>query len=994
MIFATGAGIESDMLRITQQDSANGAKKYYASADYYSEGQEIVGLWGGQGARLLGLGGVVDKEAFERLCDNLNPKDGKQLTVRTRSERTVGYDFTFSVPKSVSLLYALTGDHDIMDAFRLAVNETMRDIESEMKTRVRRGGRDENRDTGNMVWAEFIHTTSRPVDGVPDPQLHAHCFAFNSTWDDQERRWKAGQFRELKRDAPYFQAAFRVRLANKLQDLGFGVERKRDDFEVMGIPAAVTKRFSRRTELIEKVAEERGITDPKKKDELGAETREKKNKAMGWNELRRQWDSRLTDKERQEIAATHRREVTYARPVSGEGQAVDYAIEHTFTREAVVAERKLLTEALKRGIGSVTVEAVKRELFKRPLIRGEYAGTAMATTQEMKAAEEGLIAFARDGRGRFRPLADPNRPITRDWLKADQKAAVRHVLGSRDAVTVIRGAAGTGKTTLEQELGEALAEAGVPVAALAQSTGAVEELRGGAGFAGAATIARFFKDTRMQDSIKGGVVLVDEASLVGTRDMLRLFEIVRSQDARIVLVGDKRQHRSVSAGEPLKLLEERAGLKVAEVTDIIRQSGDYRKAAKAISDGKIAEGFAELDKLGWIREIPHAGRYWVLAQAYLSAIREKDKKGQNKTALVVSPTHAEGDRITNFIRADLKEEGKLGEERVLPTWVPARLTDPQKADAANLEPGNMLQFHQNAPGHKSGSRMVVAEGEKLPLQFAERYEVYRPAQLSLAAGDRVRVTSNGWTKDGKHKLTNGALFTVQGFTPQGDAIVDRGWVIAKDFGHIAYGYAVTSYAAQGKTVNKVFIGQSSQSFPATNQRSFYVPVTRGREQAVIFTDDKKALLKAVQRPDEPLSATEFVQARRKAPPMRKRLGKHLAYLRRLAAFAHIHEPRQPELHRRRHNNSENTAMNDRSDGLASLVRAQSHHTGAQWHGLARTSPMWRRRVRRNPAQPLATYGVAVTGRWRWSSASAPATANGSPTTCSPRGGSTLRSGCC
>jgi len=98
-------------------------------------------------------------------------------------------------------------------------------------------------------------------------------------------------------------------------------------------------------------------------------------------------------------------------------------------------------------------------------------------------------------------------------------------------------------------------------------------------------------------------------------------------------------------------------------------------------------------------------------------------------------------------------------------------------------------------------------------------------------------------------------------------------------------------------VNKVFIGLSSQSFGATNQRSFYVPVTRGREQAVIFTDDKKELLQAVQRPDEPLSATEFVQTRRAVRPMRQRLGKHLAYLRRLAAFAHIHEPRHPDLHR-------------------------------------------------------------------------------------------------
>src|SRR5216684_4374355 len=108
------------MLRIIQQDSARDAKRYYANggADYYTEGQEINGSWGGQGARLLGLEGVVGKEAFERLCDNLDPRDGTQLTVRTRADRTVGYDFTFSVPKSVSLLYAMSGDQEILKAFR------------------------------------------------------------------------------------------------------------------------------------------------------------------------------------------------------------------------------------------------------------------------------------------------------------------------------------------------------------------------------------------------------------------------------------------------------------------------------------------------------------------------------------------------------------------------------------------------------------------------------------------------------------------------------------------------------------------------------------------------------------------------------------------------------------------------------------------------------------------------------------------------------------
>ncbi len=877
------------MIRITQQDSAKDAKRYYATADYYSEGQELVGLWGGQGAARLGLEGTVDQFSFERLCDNLSPRTGEPLTVRTRADRTVGYDFTFSVPKSVSLLYALSGDEDIMGAFRSAVDETMREMEAEMKTRVRRGRKDEDRTTGNMVWAEFIHTTSRPVDGLPDPQLHAHVFVFNTTWDQEEERWKAGQFRELKRDAPYFQAAFRVRLANRLQALGFGVERKRDDFEIAGVPKDMLKRFSRRTALIEKVAGERGITDPDRKAELGAETREKKGAALGWDSLRKKWNARLSDKEREAITAVHRREHPAARPERGEGVAVDHALEHSFVREAVVPERKLLTEALKRGIGSVRVEGVTREMAKRPLIRSDVAGRMMATTKEMLALESRLTDFARLGRGRCRPLGDPERPCSRDWFNDGQKAAVRHVLGSRDRVMIIRGVAGTGKTTLEQEIGEALAEAGKPVVALAQSVKASREvLRQEAGFATADTVAMFLKDERMQEAARDGVILVDEASQLGTRDMLQVFEAAERLGARVLLVGDKRQHRSVTAGEPLRLLEERAGLPVALVTDILRQQGNYKKAAGLLSEGRTEEAFEELDKLGWIKQVPDGDRDKQLASAYLAAVAEKKRGGAYKSALVVSPTHVEAERITAAIRDGLQADGKLRGERVIRRWVPAHLTAAQKADPTEYEPGYLLQFHQNAKGYPKGSRLLLDEGAEPPTRLAQRFEVYRPAQLALAVGDRVRVTAGGKTKDGKHRLSNGSLFTVQGFSRQGDIIVDRGWVIDRDFGHLTHGYVVTSHASQGVTVDKVFVGVSSDSFPATYQRTAYVAVTRGKEQAQIFTDDRKELLKAVSRLDEPLSATELLESTHDKAKVRDGLTKPLTLARRLATLMPHH----------------------------------------------------------------------------------------------------------
>lgn len=232
------------MLNITAQQSPQAAKAYFSKGDYYAEGQqEIVCQWGGKGAVLAGLFGQVDQKSFGALCENRHPATGKPLTPITRGDRRTGYDFTWSAPKSVSVVHALTGDERIVAAFRSSVRDTMGEMEADMQARVRKGRKQEDRTTGNLLYAEFVHLTSRPVGGLPCPQLHSHCFAFNATFDPVEEKWKAGQFAKLKGDGFYWQAVQQARFADRLQSLGHRIHKTKDAFEIDRVPQSALDKF-------------------------------------------------------------------------------------------------------------------------------------------------------------------------------------------------------------------------------------------------------------------------------------------------------------------------------------------------------------------------------------------------------------------------------------------------------------------------------------------------------------------------------------------------------------------------------------------------------------------------------------------------------------------------------------------------------------------------------------------------------------------------------
>ena len=714
----------------------------------------------------------------------------------------------------------------------------------------------------------------------------------NATFDAVEGKWKAVELGEAKFSARYFEAAFHARLADRLTRLGYDVVRTGKGWELAGVPERVSREFSRRTQDIEKAAAEQGITDAKAKDKLGAITRERKRTELSPDELRAAWLARVTADERHALGLVAGKALDVpSRDQDADRDAVAYAVSHCFERQAVVPLRTLLEAALRRGVGQVTVDGVRRELDALGLIVRERDGRPYVTTREVLEEEVAMLAFARTGRGRCVPLGDPTRPHSRDWLGAEQKAVVRHVLDSADRVILVRGAAGTGKTALMKEAVEGIEARGLRVFVMAPSSSASRGvLRDTEGFADADTVARFLVDERMQATAYGQVVWVDEAGLLGSGQVAKLFALAARLELRVILSGDKRQHSPVERGSVLPLLEREAGLPVAQLVEIRRQRGKYRDAVALLAEGRSAEGFTMLDELGWVKEAAGGERVQLLVSDYLAALTS------GRTALVVSPTHAEGRAVTTALRTSLRAAGRIGsEDRPFTRLEATDATVAERSDPSRYEVGDVIEFHQHAPAFRSGSRWTVVKAGRgsllvrddrgrdavLPPAHAERFQVFRLHELPLAVGDRIRVTRNGRSKDNR-RLDNGAIYTIRGFSAAGDIQLDTGAVIGRAWGHLAFGYCVTSHASQGRTVDRVFVALGSESFAAASAAQFYVSVSRGREAVTVYTDDKPALVRAIGRVVPRLTATELVRADERAG-WRAWVARRLQGVRRAAA---------------------------------------------------------------------------------------------------------------
>jgi ATP-dependent exoDNAse (exonuclease V) alpha subunit len=392
-------------------------------------------------------------------------------------------------------------------------------------------------------------------------------------------------------------------------------------------------------------------------------------------------------------------------------------------------------------------------------------------------------------------------------------------------------------------------------------------LRSDAGFANAETVEALLQNQKLQGQVRGHVLWIDEAGLLSVRTLARVTDLAEKENCRIILSGDTAQHRAVERGDALRLLEKHAHLQAAELKEIWRQKADAHKAMVAnLQTGNLEQAFQQLNKGGMLREMDAEKRYEALADDYTAMVK------RGKSALVIAPTHAEGERATTQIRVKLKTAKKLGtQEREFFQLKNLQWTVAQRMDARNFQPGMVVQFHQNMAGFRRGERVTVkgrdqngvwiermsGETARLPMDMAARFQVYESRKITLAAGDKIRITQNGFAQD-KRRLNNGDLRQIKGFTKEGDIKLANGWVVAKDYGNLTHGYCVTSYGSQSKGVDCVFVAESSESFRAADREQFYVSASRFKESLAIYTDDKRQLLEAVRKSSHRPSATDLV----------------------------------------------------------------------------------------------------------------------------------------
>ncbi len=646
-----------------------------------------------------------------------------------------------------------------------------------------------------------------------DPQLHSHVLIANVAERVEDGKLVYAYLREVYTSKVALGTMYRMYLAHSLERMGYQIDWKKDGtFELAGFTKEQLQAFSTRRVEIEDYLKEHGLEGGKAAELAAYRTRDPK-KDFSPEELRKDWEDRaraagIKLPERQ----AH---YDYQKEIATDSLAqkiLEEVVERQLSTKGYVREvdvqlegaKALAREGIHLWVGQLqnyaenAMERVFSDQGGKHSLGQDRVGRDVWTVENNLHAElRTRVIGLRDNSSSY--ALDPEK--TKEALESfeqglgycltdEQKSAIQGIAtGQGDAVVL--GKAGTGKTTMLRGLKTVYREQGRVVLGVSVSGAAAANLEKETGISSYTVDALntlHLKGTFEYTRLQGGALVVDEAGMLDTKRTAAIQEFARGHGMKVVYVGDPDQLKPVGTGDPFRRLVSEASQKGAlhELTEIFRQKDpEYREAVGLASLGKTVEALERLSEKGWVKEISSKKeRLEAIKQDYIRAVEKK------KSVLVVTDKNSVKDRLNREIRYELQKRGHVEKEGV---EVEVRGSD----------------------GKIMGTR-------------------------EFAVGDRVLFLKN----DRDLGVQNGLVGKVVLLHQEEQSLVirtDLGMkeVNLKEYNYIDHGYATTVYKSQGQTVDRVsYNAENSRSVSAN---SFYVAITRGREEARVYTDSLENL---------------------------------------------------------------------------------------------------------------------------------------------------------
>ena len=873
------------MLTISKPLSAGQAQTYHQAEftakeqNYWSQRGVIAGEWQGRLVEQFGLAGTVSAEDFARLSQGQHPQTGERLvrqrasyeyqdadgkTIKTMEHRA-GWDATFSAPKSVSLTALVGGDERVREAHRESVRVALDELEHYTQARI--GGNHPPETTGKFIAAKFEHDTARPVDGYVAPQLHTHAVVFNVTERDNGQP-RAIQPQSLFASQQFATAIYQSELTYRLRQFGYEITTGRSGApEIKGYTQEYLDASSPRSQQIREYLERTGRSG-KEAAEIAAHSTRDRKEIHSPGEVMAAHRKLAADFGHQAdavVRAARERSQHQEKPVNSVDrvrESLTFSRDKNFEREAVVDERALIRDGLRRGMGEITHGQVRANLEAR-MASGEFQiierpqgvpGRQFTTAKTVEAEQE-IVRRMREGQNRVESILSRSQAIAvadqSTHLNRAQRSVVEDVLSSPDHIQGIQGFAGAGKTTALSAIRSAAERRGYRVQAFAPTSRAARQLKEAGIEAG--TLQGFLARAESRDAPdQKRFYFVDESSLASTNQMREfLGRLDPNNNDRVLLIGDIRQHQGVEAGRPFEQLQE-AGMRTARLDEIVRQKDPALKSVvELLATGHVSDAIDALQQQGRVKEIPNAeDRIRAIAKSYVQS---------PENTLIVSPDNASRRELNVAVRQELKTTGTVASDdhpfRVLVQR--QDMTGAERSWASHYEIQDVVRYSRGSKtiGIEAASYASVvainpatnqltvesANGELAtydPRRLAG-VSVYREIYREFSVGDRIQFTA----PDKSLGVANRDMAVVEAIHPDGriSARLDSHCQIefdASEHRHFDHGYAVTSHSSQGLTAERVLVHADTSVHPdLLNSRFGYVSISRASHEATLFTDD-------------------------------------------------------------------------------------------------------------------------------------------------------------